>query len=103
MVVLRANGRNSSQHCCRSYTLTGFKLNILIFSILHIISIPFNCSDTALIGQQHVACEAGAWKQWVNVVILKSPENGRNIVGHQHPTLLDDTFCVCLHTLLHVV
>ena len=27
MVVLRANGRNSSQHCWRSYTLTGFKLN----------------------------------------------------------------------------
>ena len=27
MVVRRANGRNSSQHCWRSYTLTGFKLN----------------------------------------------------------------------------
>ena len=28
---------------------------------------------------------------------------GRNIVGQQLPTLLDDTCCVCLHSLLHLV
>ena len=34
---------------------------------------------------------------------LKPRANGRNIVGHQLPTLLDVTCYVCLHTLLHVV
>ena len=34
---------------------------------------------------------------------LKPRANGRNIVGQQHPTLLDVTCCVRLHTLLHVV
>ena len=34
---------------------------------------------------------------------LKPRANGRNIVGHQLPTLLDVTCCVRLHTLLHVV
>ena len=29
--------------------------------------------------------------------------NGRNIIGHQLPILLDVTCCVRLHTLLHVV
>ena len=34
---------------------------------------------------------------------LKPRANGRNIVGHQLPTVLDVTCCVCLHTLLRVV
>ena len=34
---------------------------------------------------------------------LKPCENGRNIVGHHLPTLLDVICCVRLHTLLHVV
>ena len=34
---------------------------------------------------------------------LKPRANGRNIVGQQFPTSLDDTCCVRLHTLLHVV
>ena len=34
---------------------------------------------------------------------VKPCANGRNIVGQQLPTLLDVTYCVRLHTLLHVV
>ena len=36
-------------------------------------------------------------------LFLKPRANGRNIVGQQLPTLLDVTWCVRLHTLLHVV
>ena len=35
--------------------------------------------------------------------IVKPSVNGRNIVGQQFQTLLDVTYCVRLHTLLHVV
>ena len=35
--------------------------------------------------------------------LLTSCANGRNTVGQQLPTLLDATYCVRLHTLLHVV
>ena len=34
---------------------------------------------------------------------LRLRANGCNIVDQQHPTLLDVTCCICLHTLLHVV
>ena len=40
---------------------------------------------------------------WSKVTWRDYGVNGRNIVGQQLSTLLDVTFCVRLHTLLHVV
>ena len=35
--------------------------------------------------------------------LVKPRANGRNIVGQQVPTMLDMTYCVCLHSALHVL